>query len=115
MSPTVPIISVDTLRTWQHEDKALTLVDTLPEKHFAAGHLPGAINIVSDDIVAQAPSRLPDRDARIVVYCASVTCRRAGLAAERLQKLGYTHVSHLASGKRGWLAAGETLMAEKIA
>jgi len=98
-------IDTGTLRAWQLEGRKFVLVDTLPEQSFAKGHLPGAINIVSDDMLRLAPERLPDRHAPIVVYCASAACKRAGLSAERLKKLGYTQVFHYGSGKKGWLAA----------
>ncbi len=102
-------IDTATLRDWQRQEYDFTLIDTLPGNVFAEGHLPGAINLPSDDILAQAPARLPDRDARIVVYCASTTCKRAGLSAGRLEQLGYTRIFHYEEGKRGWQAEGLSL------
>lgn len=102
-------IDTATLRDWQRQHREITLVDTLPAAAFAKGHLPGAINIVSDDILAEAPRRLPDRQATIVVYCASENCQRAGRAAERLARLGYTEVYHYVGGKKAWLAEGLSL------
>ncbi|MDE3029846.1 MAG: rhodanese-like domain-containing protein [Paracoccaceae bacterium] len=100
------LIDTATLRSWQEDHRNFTLVDTLPASAFAAGHLPGAVNLVSDDILAQAPIRFPDREATLVVYCASETCKRAGLAAERLERLGYRSVFHYTGGKKDWIAAG---------
>lgn len=99
-------IDTETLRAWQFQERNFVLVDTLPEKSFAKGHLPGAINIVSDDILQRAPERLPDKHALVVVYCASATCKRAGLSAERLESLGYARVHHYLGGKKNWVAAG---------
>ena len=42
-------IDTETLRAWQLQRRKFVLVDTLPEQSFAKGHLPGAINIVSED------------------------------------------------------------------
>ncbi|HUF21266.1 MAG TPA: rhodanese-like domain-containing protein [Burkholderiales bacterium] len=98
-------IDTDTLRDWQGQGRDFTLVDTLPADSFAAGHLPRAINIVSDDILDEAPTRLPDKQATIVVYCASESCKRAGLAAERLVSLGYRRIIHYVGGKKAWVAA----------
>lgn len=95
-------IDTHTLRDWQANDQDFILIDTLPADTFAKRHLPGAINIVSDDILDQAPRRLPDKQATIVVYCASENCKRAGLSAERLASLGYTAVYHYVGGKRAW-------------
>lgn len=102
-------INSSTLRDWQREGKDFVLIDTLPVDVFVGGHLPGAINLPSDDILEQAPARLPDRDTTLVVYCASVTCKRAGLSAKRLEQLGYTRIYHYEAGKKGWLAEGLNL------
>ncbi|TFH87471.1 rhodanese-like domain-containing protein [Billgrantia azerbaijanica] len=99
-------INTATLRNWQTRGQTFLLVDTLPADSFAKGHLPGAINIVSDDILEEGPRRLPDKQATIVVYCASKDCKRAGKAAERLARLGYTEVYHYVGGKRAWQADG---------
>ncbi len=99
-------INTHTLYDWQRRDADFTLVDTLPRSAFEKGHLPGAINIVSDDIYDQAPLRLPDKQTPIVVYCASETCKRAGRAADRLVNLGYTQVYHYMGGKKAWQEEG---------
>ena len=99
-------IDAETLRSWQTDGRDFVLVDTLPPAAFAKGHLPGALHIMSDDILRLAMTMLPDRQQMIVVYCASINCKRAGLAAARLERLGYANVTHFAGGKREWLAAG---------
>lgn len=96
----------DTLLLWQKERRKFVLLDVLPPRTFADAHLPGAINIISDEILERAPAILADRDATIVVYCGSVDCKRAGRAAERLVSLGYSDVWHFVGGKRAWRAAG---------
>ncbi|WP_430886823.1 rhodanese-like domain-containing protein [Halomonas llamarensis] len=53
--------------------------------------------------------RLPDKQAILVVYCASEHCKRAGRAAERLASLGYTEVYHYSGGKRAWQTEGLSL------
>jgi len=82
------------------------LLDTLPEAAYRKGHLPGAINIPSDDIIDDAPRRIPDRDAEIVVYCANGPCKRSRLAADRLEVLGYHRVRDYHEGKADWIDAG---------
>ena len=105
----MPTIDTATLRDWQTRGQDFTLVDTLPADTFAKGHLPGAINIVSDAILDEGPRRLPDKQSTLVVYCASEDCKRAGRAADRLASLGYTEVYHYVGGKRAWQAAGLSL------
>jgi len=98
-------IDVETLRAWQQDGRNFILIDTLPSSIFKAGHLPGAVNLMSDDIMEQAPECFPDLHATMVAYCASAACRRASLSAERLERLGYTQVFHFVGGKRDWVAA----------
>jgi len=99
-------ISREALRTRLRRDEAMVLIDTLPASAYRNGHLPGAINILSDDILEQAPRRLPDRNVPIVVYCANGPCRRSDRAAERLMRLGYSNVHDYHQGKADWVAAG---------
>ena len=49
-------------------------------------------------------SKIPDPNAEIILYCGGGF--RSALAADNLQKMGYTHVVSLASGWRGWIEAG---------
>lgn len=82
------------------------LVDTLPAPAYRKSHLPGAINIPSDDILAEAPRRIPDRDVVIVVYCGNGPCKRSSLSFDRLRQLGYHNVFDYHEGKADWIAAG---------
>lgn len=102
-------ISYDQLAELMDSGREFDLLDTLPRTVFDEGHLPGAINIVSDEILMRAPQELLDREQIVVVYCASAACQRAGLAAERLESLGYTNIFHYVEGKRDWLARGQAL------
>ncbi len=84
----------------------VVLVEALPERYYLDAHLPGAINIPHDQIDALAPTMLPDKDAQIVVYCASGPCKNSGIAARRLVALGYSNVLDYYEGKQDWVAAG---------
>jgi len=84
----------------------VTVVEALPAMYFEKEHIPGAININHDEIDAKAPELLPDKDAAIVTYCASLSCQNSEAAARRLEALGYTNVREYAEGKADWTAAG---------
>jgi rhodanese-related sulfurtransferase len=58
---------------------------------------------------------LPDRNAEIVVYCASATCQNSHIAARLLEQRGYTDVSVYAGGKQDWSEAGLALERETVA
>lgn len=61
------LISRAELKAKLDRGDSFVLVDTLPETAYRKGHLPGAISIPSDDMLAVAPKRIADRDADIVV------------------------------------------------
>jgi len=103
-------IDVATLSGWIRDKRDFDLIDTLPPGAFEKGHLPGAYNIRSDDILTRAPEEFPDKSREVVVYCASPNCKRAGLSAARLVDLGYQHVFEFTGGKRAWRDAGLSLV-----
>ena len=66
-------ISRDELKNKIERKDAFLLVETLPATTYQHVHLPGAINLPPDQVSDLAPTVLPDKDADIVVYCASPT------------------------------------------
>ncbi len=84
----------------------LTLIDALPESYYAQQHLPGALNLVADDVDTQAPRLLPDKNAALVTYCSNPACANSGHVAAKLEKLGYTNVRKYADGIQDWTEAG---------
>jgi rhodanese-related sulfurtransferase len=97
-----------TLEQLQQElqTRDVTLVEALGPAYFEDAHLPGAINIPHDRVDELAPRLLPDKDARIVVYCANGPCQNSEIATLKLGKLGYTNVADYHEGKAEWLEAG---------
>jgi len=55
----------------RHDD--FLLVETLPATAYHHAHLPGAINLPPESVTSLASQVLPDKNAEIVVYCASPT------------------------------------------
>ena len=109
-------ITREALKAGLDRGDAITLVEALPQRYFDDGHLPGAINIPHDEIRARAASLLPDKEARIVVYCASTACRNSKLATDTLHRMGYTNAVEYVEGKQDWVEAGlplETVPARK--
>ena len=72
------------------EETNYLILDVRTPEEFAAGHIPGAINIPDENIgTAQIPE-LPDQDQLILVYCRSGN--RSKQASEKLAALGYTNI-----------------------
>ncbi|MFP5372317.1 MAG: molybdopterin-synthase adenylyltransferase MoeB [Actinomycetes bacterium] len=68
------------------------------------GALVGAVHIPRGFLESQIESKVPDRDAEVVVYCAGGT--RSAFAANTLQQLGYTNVVSVAGGFGKWKNEG---------
>lgn len=88
------------------ESGAVTLVDALPESYYSQQHLPGAVNLVADEVEARAASLLPDKSAAIVTYCSNPACANSGQVAVKLTQLGYSDVRKYAEGIQDWVEAG---------
>jgi rhodanese-related sulfurtransferase len=80
------------------------LVDVREDNEWAKGHLPGAVHLGKGIIERDIEQRAPDTNAKIILYCGGGF--RSALAAENLQKMGYTNVESMDGGWRGWVEAG---------
>jgi len=80
------------------------LVDVREESEFAAGHIPGAIHLSRGIIERDIETKIPDTSREIILYCGGGF--RSALAADNLQKMGYTNVISMDGGWRGWTEAG---------
>jgi rhodanese-related sulfurtransferase len=66
-------ISRDELKAKIDRDDDFVLAETLPATAYHHAHLPGAINLPPESVTSLASQVLPDKNAEIVVYCASPT------------------------------------------
>ena len=80
------------------------LVDVREDNEWANGHLPGAVHLGKGIIERDIVQRVPDANAKIILYCGGGF--RSALAAENLQKMGYTNVESMDGGWKGWVDAG---------
>jgi len=69
----IKTIDRDELKRKIESKEPFFLVETLSEEKYRQGHLPGALNLPPDRIKELAPVVLPDKDALVIVYCASPT------------------------------------------
>ncbi len=95
-----------------HEARAMLgralVLDVREPGEYAAGCLPGAVNIprgVLEFKIESHPAFQGKQDADILVYCQSGG--RSALAVETLQKLGWSGPVSLAGGYGAWQQAGE--------
>lgn len=84
-----------------------TVIDVREPNEYVVGFVPDAINIPRGILEFKLDSfpQLADRDKPVLVYCKSGG--RSALAAQILQRLGFSNVASLAGGFDGWVAAGK--------
>jgi sulfur-carrier protein adenylyltransferase/sulfurtransferase len=101
------IKEVDTAGAAQEVAKPGTVVlDVREPDEYEQGALPNAIHIPRGHLESQIESRLPDRDAHVVVYCAGGT--RSAFAADTLGQLGYSDVVSMIGGFNKWKDEGRS-------
>ena len=81
----------------------VTVLDVRPPEEFAAGHLPGAVNVPADDLVRRL-KKLP-KTREVIAYCRGPYCLLSVDAVALLRKKGY-RARRLADGFPEWKAAG---------
>jgi rhodanese-related sulfurtransferase len=99
--------NVDVVKKRMDAKEKFTLVDVREESEFAKDHLPGAIHLGKGIIERDIEARVPDLNTEIILYCGGGF--RSALAADNLQKMGYTNVISMDGGIRDWREKGYPL------
>ena len=92
--------NVDEVKHRLDRGEKFVLVDVREESEFAKDHLPGALHIGKGVIERDIEVRFPDLKTPMILYCGGGF--RSALAADNLQKMGYTDVISMDGGIRGW-------------
>jgi molybdopterin/thiamine biosynthesis adenylyltransferase/rhodanese-related sulfurtransferase len=82
-------------------------VDVRRHDEWDEGYIPGAIHIPRGSLESRIESRVPDRTAPVVLYCA--TGERSAFAAKSLAELGYERPVSLAGGFVDWKRNGREI------
>src|SRR5207247_407519 len=96
--------TVDNVKTRLDRGDKFHLVDVREDSEWAKDHLPGAVHLGKGVIERDVEEKIPDKAAPIVLYCGGGF--RSALAADNLQKMGYTNVISMDGGIRDWRAKG---------
>jgi rhodanese-related sulfurtransferase len=99
--------TVDDIKAKLDRGEKFLLVDVREESEFAKDHLPSAIHLGKGVIERDIETRVPDLNTLMVLYCGGGY--RSALAADNLQKMGYTNVLSMDGGVRGWREKGYPL------
>ena len=96
--------TVDEVKARLSGGKAFALIDVREEGEYAAGHAAGAVHLGKGVIERDIEAKVPDPATPLVLYCGGGF--RSALAADSLQKMGYTNVISMDGGWAAWVKAG---------
>jgi rhodanese-related sulfurtransferase len=92
--------TIDDVKKRMDRGDKFILVDVREESEYAKDHLPNAIHLGKGVIERDIEARVPDHNSEMILYCGGGF--RSALAADNLQKMGYTNVISMDGGVRGW-------------
>ena len=104
-------IDIDAYKKMVAAKESHVLVDTREDSEWDAGHVSGAVHLGKGVIERDIEAKVPDKSTKIVLYCGGGF--RSALAADNLQKMGYTNAISLDGGWRALKESG--LPVEKTA
>jgi rhodanese-related sulfurtransferase len=97
-------IDIEEYRSMRESGEDHILVDTREDNEWAAGHVAGAVHIGKGVIERDIEAKVRDKTATLVLYCGGGF--RSALAADNLQKMGYTNAISLDGGWRALKESG---------
>ncbi len=97
-------VTVDETRERLAGDSGARLIDVREDNEWEAGHASGAEHFGRGIIERDIEEAVPDKDAELILYCGGGY--RSALAADNLQRMGYTNVFSMAGGWKAWKDAG---------
>ena len=100
-------MDIDAVRRRLEHGDAVHLIDVREDEEWRNGRIPGATHIGKGVIERDIEKAIPDTNAAIVLYCGGGY--RSVLAADALQRMGYTNVVSMMGGYRGWVGDGNPI------
>ena len=82
------------------------VINVLDSGNFTKQRIKGSINVPLDQVSTLVPKIVPDKNAEIVVHCASYRCGASVKAGKALKALGYTNVADYKGGTQDWVKRG---------
>jgi rhodanese-related sulfurtransferase len=107
---TARVREVDVAAALERMEGGARLIDVREDNEWERGHAAGARHIGRGVIERDIEREVPDHAAELILYCGGGY--RSALAADNLQRMGYTNVRSLAGGWRAWKEAGAPVEGE---
>ena len=99
--------TVDDVKARLDRGENFLLIDVREDSEWAKDHLPGAVHLGKGVIERDIEARVADPATPMILYCGGGF--RSALAADNLQKMGYTNVLSMDGGIREWRNKGYPL------
>jgi rhodanese-related sulfurtransferase len=96
--------TVDKVKAKLDRGEKFLLIDVREDNEYTKDHLPTAIHLGKGIIERDVEERVPDLNTPMILYCGGGF--RSALAADNLQKMGYTQVISMDGGIREWREKG---------
>jgi rhodanese-related sulfurtransferase len=100
-------VSIVDLKKMIDAKEKIIILDVRDKQEFETGCIPGAINISRGMLEFKVAMLIPDKNARIIVYCG--VDLRGPLATKAMNDLGYKNAVNLVGGLKAWKEAGYPL------
>ena len=97
-------VSVDDVKKMIDNKEKIIILDVRDKEEFETGYIPGAINLSRGMLEFKISIMIPDKNARIIVYCGIDL--RGPLATRTLNEFGYKNAVNINGGLKAWKAAG---------
>ena len=97
-------VNVDETRRRMASGGDVHVIDVREDSEWAAGHAAGALHLGKGIIERDIEVQVPEKGAEVILYCGGGF--RSVLAADALQRMGYTNVASMAGGWRAWIDGG---------
>ena len=97
-------VTVTDTKERMKQNPAAKLIDVREDNEWDAAHAAGAIHLGKGIIERDIETTVPDKSTELILYCGGGY--RSALAADALEKMGYTNVFSLAGGWKAWRDSG---------
>jgi len=88
----------------ERQQAGTMLIDVREADEFAKEHATGAVHLSKGMLEVKIEEKVPDAATAMVLYCGGGN--RSALAAENLQRMGYTNVASMIGGFKAWKEKG---------
>jgi rhodanese-related sulfurtransferase len=97
-------VTVDETQARMKANAGAKLIDVREDNEWDAAHAANAIHLGKGIIERDIETTVPEKDTELILYCGGGY--RSALAADALQKMGYTNVFSMAGGWKAWKESG---------